>query len=296
MRGGVLLLDKGPGKTSAWCARRAGRLAGHGKAGHLGTLDPMATGLLVVLLGEATRFAQFAAGLEKSYRARVTFGMRTDTDDTDGRALSEGAVPGDLAARVEALLPGFAGRIRQRVPAYSSHKHEGRAFHRYARAGVEPPVRHKDVVVESIALLGVSGNVAELDIRCGPGTYVRAIARDLGEMVGCGAALSGLSRTSVGDFSLRDAVPLGVIEAGPDAAGAHVRPVDAMLSRLPSLTLGEGDVRALACGRTVAAPAAGRPAGPGGPVCVRGPGGEFAGVGEMAAEGTLRPRRMLRRP
>lgn len=295
MRGGVLLLAKEAGRTSAWCARIAGRLVGHRKAGHTGTLDPMATGLLVVLLGEATKFARFAGETDKSYRARVTFGLRTDTDDTDGKVLERSEAPADLGERIAGALPRFAGEIRQRVPDYSSHKHKGRPFHSYARAGIAPPERHKTVTVRSIRLLGTGEGTAELDIVCGPGTYVRAIARDLGELVGCGAALSGLARTAVGGFRLEDAVSLEDLRAaGPDAAGSRILPVGALLSGMPSLALDPGKIRSLSCGETVPAP--GYPGlEPGTLVSVEDRAGMFAGVCEALAGGTLKPRRMAAR-
>ena len=238
MRGGVFLLDKEEGRSSSWSARVVGRRAGFPKSGHTGTLDPMATGLLVVLLGEAGKFASFAADT-KEYRAIVRFGVVTDTGDLSGRTTGGGTVPADLSGRISDHLPFFRGRITQKVPSYSAHKHKGKPFYSYARRGVEPPARTKEVNVESISFRMVDDCSAELAAVVQAGTYIRMIAQDLGERVGCGAALAALHRVRVGNFGVEGAMPSSAAFA-PDSRDAILRrtlPIESLLAHLPSIEL-----------------------------------------------------------
>ncbi len=289
MKGGVFLLDKEKGRTSAWSSRKLGRIAGVGKSGHLGTLDPIATGLLVVLLGEATKFASYACDSCKAYVTQIRFGVRTDTDDMHGQVKEEMQVPENMEQKLAEALPDFVGLLQQRVPAYSANKHKGLAFHHYARKGLEPPIRYKEVHVDSIELIRVVGETAEISVVCGSGTYIRAIARDLGERVGCGAAMSSLRRTRVGDLSVDKAVSLNAVSES--LLTERLLPIGSMLGGHVSLSLEQEKVDALKFGRKAYVGADVPPEKT--KVRVYGPDGEFAGICETQEDGALVPLRMM---
>jgi tRNA pseudouridine55 synthase len=218
MVSGTLLVDKPEGLTSHDVVARIRKLAGQRRVGHSGTLDPFATGLLAVCLGRATRLAGFLSALPKTYQATVRFGFATDTYDSTG--VPTGEVPESEAERLlssdalQAALEAFRGPLRQTPPPYSAKKHKGERMHRLARRGVQvvaPPV---SVVVHELDLVRVSGSRAELRLRVSSGTYVRAIAHDLGQRLGCGAHLEVLRRTAIGSFRIEEAWPLSALETG----------------------------------------------------------------------------------
>jgi len=296
MGGGILLLDKKKGKSSAWSSRLMGRRAGFRKAGHLGTLDPMATGLLMVLLGEATKFATFASGLGKEYLATVLFGVSTDSGDLDGQETGRAAVPSDLEVRVREILPSFIGEVEQAVPALSAHKHKGKAFYSYVRRGVSPPARTKTVRIEAAEIIGAGEDTAHLRIVTGAGAYVRSIATSLGEQVGCGAALSSLRRTAVGEFRVEDAVsPEEAYAPGNgDLLRGKMLPIADLLRHMPQVQLGCGDLAKLSCGQ-LSGDISGEGIPAGSRVVLRGERGEFGGVAEATGDRRLRPLRMVRK-
>jgi tRNA pseudouridine55 synthase len=284
---GVLLLDKPSGLSSNAALQRAKRLYRAEKAGHTGTLDPLASGLLPLCFGEATKFAQALLEARKEYVATVRFGVATSTGDAEGETIAE--MPAAFArSELEAALPRFTGRIAQVPPRHAALKHEGRAYYAYARAGVEIPRAAREVDVGAIEVVGWSPPVATLRIECGKGTYVRTLAEDIAAALGTCAHLSGLRRTAAGPFALADAVTLEGLEALDDAArGALLRPVDATLAALPRVELAAADAAALLQGRSV--PAGGLPAGRCRSYC----GGRFVGMVEID-EALVRPLRMAR--
>lgn len=202
----IVVLDKPAGRTSAWCVRLVGRRAGL-KAGHTGTLDPAATGLLVVCLGESRKLVSLLTGHDKRYRAVVRLGVETDTLDAEGEVIARRNVPPLDAGTVREALSRLAGCVRQRVPGYSAVKVGGRRMHRVAREGGEVPVRERQVTVHALDLVDLDGPDVHLDVRCSAGTYVRVLARDLGRLLHTVAHLAFLRRTECG--------PLGV-DAAPD--------------------------------------------------------------------------------
>lgn len=211
---GVVVVDKPAGITSHDAVVRVRRLLGEKKAGHTGTLDPMATGVLPVCVGEATKLASFLAGDDKTYEVTMRLGVRTDTLDMTGRVLDE-QEPRVTGEDIRAVLEGFAGTITQVPPQYSAVKVRGRALYKWARRGVhlEPPARQ--VEIRAIRLRAVEMPRVRFDVTCSKGTYVRTLCADMGERLGCGAALESLRRTASGRFRLEDAVCL---EGGSDAA------------------------------------------------------------------------------
>ncbi len=251
---GVLLLDKPLGLSSNAALQRARRLYAAEKAGHTGTLDPLASGLLPLTFGDATKFAQSLLDARKSYRATVRFGTATTTGDAEGGVVREAPVA-FAAADLAAALTRFTGPILQVPPRYAALKFEGRAYYDYARAGVEIPRAAREVVVESLALVDWSPPDAVIDVRCGKGTYVRVLAEDLGDALGSCAHLAALRRTASGPFSLDRAVTLEALEALTlPARDALLLPVDAPVADLPRCDVDAAAAAALLQGRAVPVP------------------------------------------
>ena len=205
---GILVVDKPRGRTSHDVVEAVRRLVGFRQIGHLGTLDPLATGVLVLALGRATRLARFYSGRRKRYTCAVRFGFATDTYDADGEAQGEDTSPTIQAAEVEALAAKFMGKIAQTPPSFSAKKINGRPAHELARK--HKPVKLDPVEVEvfEFRLTGVEGSTARFAVECGAGTYIRSLAHDMGQLQGSGAHLSEIVRTAVGEFTLDQAVPL----------------------------------------------------------------------------------------
>ena len=224
---------------------------------HTGTLDPMASGLLPICFGEATKFARFLLDADKHYRAHVRFGVTTSTHDAEGDVVAERPVA--LArAQIEAALPAFTGALKQTPPAHSALKHKGRSYYEYARKGIDIPRAPRDVEVRSLALVDWSSPVAVLDIVCGKGTYVRSLAADLGTALGCGAHLAALRRLATGGFRVDDAISLDRLAAqDAPARDERLHPVDCLLDALPRLDVAGDDATRLRHGRAIDAPAAG---------------------------------------
>lgn len=242
--------------------RRVRALCGGARCGHAGSLDPFATGLLPVGVGRATRLLRFVGAGAKRYRATVRFGRATDTDDRTGAPLG-GEHPPPAAEALAAALPEFVGRIEQRPPAFSAKHVGGKRAYRLARAGKSPTLAPVSVRVESLELLRYEAGAAEIACEVGPGTYIRALARDLGERLGCGAHLTALRRTAVGPFRVEDAVRLEALAAEegetPRIERFLLDPL-AAVAGLPRVEVGEPAVRHLRHGRPAPFPESG--AGP----------------------------------
>jgi tRNA pseudouridine55 synthase len=230
---GVLLLDKPSGLSSNAALQRARRALQAEKGGHTGTLDPLASGLLPLCFGEATKFAQYLLDADKGYRATLRFGIATDTLDAEGTVVATRPVALD-AAGVQALLAAATGPQLQVPPAHSALKFRGRAYYDYARAGEEVPREPRAVVVSSLMLVAWQPPDAVVDVTCSKGTYVRVIAADLGARAGCGAHLAGLRRTRTGGFGVEAATALDALEAMPLAAAERcLLPVATLVAHLP---------------------------------------------------------------
>ncbi len=234
---GILLLDKPKGLSSNDALVRARRLLNARKAGHGGTLDPLATGLLPLLFGEATKFAHDSLDADKTYLAELALGVVTDTGDAEGRVLARREVGCD-EAQLRAAAAAFVGEIEQVPPMHSALKREGRPLYEYARAGVTLERAPRRVVIHEIETLAFVGSRATIRVRCGKGTYIRTLAADIGERLGCGAHLAGLRRERVGALSVADAITLEALEAlEPAARRARLAPADALLADLPRVDL-----------------------------------------------------------
>jgi tRNA pseudouridine55 synthase len=229
---GWVVLDKPIGMTSTHAVSRLKRIFTAKKAGHAGTLDPLASGILPIALGEATKTVPFVQDGEKAYRFEVRWGIETDTDDADGKAVRTSDLrpaPHDITA----LLPRFVGDIMQTPPAFSAIKIAGERAYDLARDGETVTIKPRQVTIHSLDLVEVTPDTAIFSAQCGKGTYVRAIARDLGRLLNCYGHVTALRRTRVGPFSELDAVPLADLEAeGADPAAALLS-VEAGLNELP---------------------------------------------------------------
>ena len=261
----VLIIDKPPGITSRQAAARAAELTGAAKAGHAGTLDPLATGVLVVCLGRATLLSSYLGAGTKEYQVEALLGTSTDTYDIDGKVVSRRDASGVTAAEVERALEGFVGEHEQVPPPFSAVKHGGRALYQYARKGVEIPRIERTVVIDSATLVGLSlgeeGLIARIHIVCGPGTYVRSVVYDLGEKLGCGACVASLVRTVSGVFTLADSVTLDELERlGPALAASRAISIEDATRGMPSVPVSGELATAIAMGKPLAAGAAVVPA------------------------------------
>ena len=236
---GALVINKPQGRTSHDVVDAARRLLGFRQIGHLGTLDPLATGVLVLLLGRATRFAQFYAARRKRYESTFRFGFATDTYDADGTALAPDTAPQLDRAKLEQLAAALTGRFAQTPPPFSAKKIHGRPAHELARK--HQPVELKPVEVEvfEFRLLETTGCTARFAIECGSGTYIRALAHQMGTELGCGAHLSEIKRTAVGEFTLDQAVSLEELELAARAGKIAdlVLPLSRLLPELPRVNV-----------------------------------------------------------
>ncbi len=296
---GVLLLDKPLGLSSNDALVRAKRLLRALKAGHTGTLDPLATGLLPLCFGEATKFSQDLLEADKTYEAAVRLGIKTATGDAEGETIAERAVTCDIDT-LRATMARFSGEIEQVPPMHSALKKDGRPLYEYARAGQTVERAARRVTIHDITLLDCGLPQApafRMRVTCSKGTYIRTLAEDIGEALGCGAHLTGLRRTAVGDLTLAGAVTLEQIEQhGDEERPAMLAPVDALLQRCAPVVLDEAAMSRFLQGQRIAlrdlpagtAPAEGE--------LVRVYGGEpqrLLGVARMR-EGALRPERLVK--
>jgi tRNA pseudouridine55 synthase len=216
---GILLVDKAQGWTSHDAVAKTRGITRQRKIGHTGTLDPMATGLLVLCIGDATRLVEYMTGHEKRYEGEITLGLTTDTDDAEGSVIHERPVPAIDAETLAGLQRRFTGVQLQRPPAYSAVKVAGKRAYAVARAGGEVEIAPREVRVFAIELRQLAADRLAVSVHCGPGTYIRSLARDIGEVLGCGAHLSALRRTTVGRFSVTDARSLDEIATLVAAGG-----------------------------------------------------------------------------
>lgn len=284
---GVLLLDKPVGLTSNAALQRARRLFNAAKAGHTGTLDPLASGLLPLCFGAATKFSQVSLDADKRYTATLGLGRTTTTGDLEGSTVEQHAVRAGRA-EVDAVLPRFVGTLSQRPPMHSALKHEGRALYEYAREGVEVERAVRPITVRAIDVLAFEDNLLVLDVRCSKGTYVRTLAEDIGAALGCGAHLAALRRTACGALRVEQAVALDTLEAlTPAERDALLLPPDVLLADWPAWRLSADEAARFLTGLRRRVDAADMPR-----VRVYGPDARMLGAAHIAA-GELIPDRLL---
>ena len=250
---GVLVLDKPPGITSRQAAATVGRLAGNVKSGHTGTLDPLATGVLVVCLGRATLLTRFLSGGAKEYEAVALLGIDTDTYDVDGAVVQKRDTSGLGLEEINAVTNDFEGRIQQLPPPFSAVKHKGRPMYQYARAGVDIEQRPRTVNIESVEVTSLSDadNQVRFGIKiiCGPGTYVRSLVHDIGERLGCGACVAELRRLRSGIFSIEQAISLDKLDSAEIDITKSILSVEKATEGMPSVQVGEEGAIAVGQGK-----------------------------------------------
>lgn len=284
---GVLLLDKPLGLTSNDALQKARRLFSAAKGGHTGTLDPLATGLLPLCFGEATKFSADLLDADKTYEAVLKLGVTTDSGDAEGAVTSTVAV--DVSKLdIFSVLPRFIGDIRQIPPMHSALKRDGRPLYELARQGIEVERAPRAVTIHAIDCLDFSGDRLTLRVACSKGTYIRVLAADIGQALGCGAHLVALRRIAVGDLDLNGAVTLAELEALDEAGRAgRLQPVDALLRSLPIMAVEGESAERFRHGNPVDL----QP-GLSGKIRVYA-GGGLIGVGEPGSDGRLWPKRLV---
>lgn len=295
---GVIILDKPAGLVSMRAVERVKRLVKVKRAGHAGTLDPAATGVLPICLGRATRVASLLLGVDKEYLATARLGLETDSFDLDGQVLRTAPVPELTPLDLAPHLAALTGTVRQRPPAFSAVHVDGERAYDRARRGEAVEAPEREVVVSELELLGWAPPDLRLRVRCGTGTYVRSLAADLGRRLGCGACLASLRRTRVGALGLDRAVTLEALEEllREGRLGEAVIPPARALAHLPAAVLRPGGLARIRHGQAVGpADLAGPPpaARPGEPVCLLDEAGELVALAEPAPPDLLRPRRVL---
>ncbi len=283
---GALLVDKPVGVTSNFALQKVKRLLEAAKAGHAGTLDPLASGLLIALFGEATKFAGLLLESDKEYLATVKLGETTATGDAEGDILETRPVAAS-AAEVRAALKAFMGEIEQIPPMHSALKRDGVPLYKLARRGESVERQPRRVRILELELLDFKNPFLNIRVRCSKGTYVRTLAEDIGAALGCGAHLAGLRRTGSGRFRIDDAIPVAALETmAPPERRARLVGLDALLAELPRIDLDAALAAKLRNGQALPLQAL-----PEGISAVYGPGGALIGIGR-AEEGTLRPLRL----
>lgn len=292
-RSGILVVEKGAGVTSFQVVARLRRCLRVEKVGHGGTLDPGATGVLPILIGEATKLAPYLMDHEKEYLATVRLGVVTDTLDLTGTVLRTPPVPDLSEARIREVCASFLGTIRQIPPMFSAIHHDGQRLYELARKGIEVPRAPREVAIHALTLESVTLPSFTIRVTCGKGTYVRVLGADIGEALGCGGTLESLVRTRVGPFRLDQAVSWTEVKGAEPSEGlwAALLPPDSGLGHWPEIRLSEEGTVAWLHGRAVTTTDLG--SAPEGWVRVYVSTGQFAGVGRIVGRGTVKPERIL---
>jgi tRNA pseudouridine55 synthase len=287
---GILLLDKPAGLTSNTALQRVKRIFAAKKAGHLGNLDPIATGLLPICFGEATKFSQFVLEADKAYQVTIQLGIETTTGDTEGEVLS--TLPVHVNEdQVREILDSFLGDNEQTPPMYSAVKHHGKALYHYARAGLVVPRASRQIRIHQINFQCLENGLLHFWVSCSKGTYVRVLAEDIGKKLGCGAHVVSLARTHAGCFTLDHSVSLDELEAMDEKARlATLLPVDALLAGLPRIALDPDPIYYLFRGQEVWQPKIHEK----GLVRLYDKNDLFLGLGEITTSGRIAPRRLVR--
>jgi tRNA pseudouridine55 synthase len=287
----MLLLDKSPGMTSNDAVQRIKRLLQARKVGHTGSLDPIATGLLPICLGEATKLSSFLLNTDKRYRVLVRLGQTTSTGDVEGAVLEQKPVPILTEALIENFLERFRGAISQVPPMHSALKHQGARLYELARKGIEVQRPARQIHIYELKLIEFGPEHLDLDVHCSKGTYIRSLAEDIGALLGCGGHVERLRRTAVGNFSIAQAVGFEQLEALPDEARlARLLPLERIVAELPAVTLGEEPAFFLRRGQPVWVPKAPTQ----GLLRLYSGQDAFFGIGEVLDDGRIAPRRLVR--
>lgn len=291
---GILLLDKPPGLSSNQALQRVKRLFDAAKAGHTGSLDPLATGLLPLCLGYTTKFSAFLLDADKRYRVRIRLGETTETADAEGEIIATAPTDAITEEQVRAVVAGFVGTIEQLPPMYSAVKHEGQRLYKLAREGKEVERTPRQIQIHAIDVVDLPLPDLICDVHCSKGTYVRTLAEDIGQQLGCGAYVAELRRTGVGPYVEGETafVTMDQVEAaaglGHEALDAMLLPLDSALGHCPAVKLSADAAFYLAQGQPVMVPKAPTE----GLVRLYDSVGAFVGVGEILEDGKIQPKRL----
>ena len=290
---GIILLDKPRGFSSNAALQKVRWLLNAEKAGHTGSLDPLATGVLPLCFGEATKFSQYLLDADKGYETLMQLGVTTTTADAEGEVLERRPVTVGRA-EIEALLPRFRGEISQIPPMYSALKRDGQPLYKLARAGEVVEREPRSVTIARLELLSCEAEQARLAVDCSKGTYIRTLVEDIGQLLGCGAHVAELRRTKAGPFDLSRTVTLEELErvhaeGGNEAVDQFLLPVDSGLQHWPLLQFSEHSSFYWLQGQPVRAPEAPKF----GMVRVQDHNGRFIGIGEVSEDGRIAPRRLI---
>ena len=296
---GVILVDKPTGWSSNQVLQKVRGIFAAQKAGHTGALDPLATGMLPVCLGEATKFSQYLLDSDKRYQVVAHLGVRTNTSDADGEIISQKPVAVSLE-QIEQALVAFRGDIQQVPTMFSALKYQGRPLYEYARKGIDIPRDARPICIYSFDIVKLEGEMLTMDVHCSKGTYVRTLVDDLGEVLGCGAHVAALRRTQVANYPVEKMYPIEQLQALRDQANEQdldpgtyldelLLPMDTAVANLPELTLDAGSAVFVRNGNPVSV----RSNLEQGQVRIKLVDGEFIGVGELNDESMLAPKRLV---
>jgi len=290
---GILILDKPIAVSSNQALQRVRKLFNARKAGHCGSLDPLATGVLPICLGEATKFSSHLLGADKSYRALCRLGQTTTTGDAERGVVETAALWVDTS-QVEELLPQFVGEIEQIPPMYSALKHQGKRLYQLAREGKQVERQPRLIKIFRLELLSFDGENMEIDVSCSKGTYIRTLAEDIGKRLGCGAHLAALHRSRVGAFDESDAVTMERLQSLQQQSGGEgieqlLLPVGTALAGFPEVVLNASDSLDIRLGKRLGPDVCDVPG-----LCrLRTEEGVFIGLGEVTADGELKAKRLM---
>ena len=285
---GVFLLNKPLGFSSNQALKKIQWLLNAKKAGHTGTLDPMASGLLPICLGEATKFSNRLLNANKTYIATVQLGVTTATGDQEGEVISEKEAVFN-EAQLKETLQKFIGDITQIPPMYSALKFEGRPLYEYARQGIEIERKSRQITIYDIGLMEFQGSVMTIEVSCSKGTYIRTLAEDIGRALGCGAHLKGLERTQTGNFQLSEALTIEALEDMDSISREKVLlPIDALLEGLPLIELTSAETELIKKGQSIDFISKNEEE-----LRLYSVSGQFVGVGQPDLQGRLFPKRLI---
>ena len=291
---GILLLDKPTGMSSNAALQTVKRLFNANKAGHTGNLDPLATGLLPICFGEATKISSYLLDSDKRYIGTCKLGVRTRTADSEGEVLETRPVGNLTEQQVKQVLQGFIGQIEQIPPMHSAVKINGTPLYKLAREGKEIERKSRRVSIYQLEMLRLEGDELDIDVHCSKGTYVRTLAEEIGEALGCGAHLNALRRTASGPFELEQAVTMAELahlaEDGYEALDSLLLPPEEALSDWPMVSLSQNSAYYLQQGQAVQVPKA--PSS--GWVRLRRDDGQFLGIGQILEDGRVAPKRLIK--
>jgi len=291
---GILILDKPTSMTSNGALQSVKRLFNAKKAGHTGSLDPLATGMLPICFGDATKLSQFLLDSDKYYQVTATLGSRTTTCDSEGEVISTHAIPAISAEMLTPILQRFLGDIEQIPPMYSAVKFQGKPLYKLARRGIEIERQPRSVFIHRLSLLAVTETTITMDVHCSKGTYIRTLVDDIGQILGCGAHVSGLRRTAVSPYQGQKMHTIDSLEALRDQAGhealmACLLPLETSVQSFPSVQLSTSASFYIRTGQPVMLPQVQTQ----GLIRIFAQDGQFLGIGEMLEDGRISPRRLF---